>query len=425
MKVVELGSNDSLCREACECLCEEWPGISLEMRLERIQNKKEGRTFGLLLESNDNSSECVGCARIQNAAETGEGMACAITSVVISTKHRGKGYGKELMSGLEEVAKELNYTYIYLWTSTAKGFYEKCGYMFCQRINLDKPVLRKFNQQAILALESMLSQRQNKMDSSAMDNIDNPREGENVTWMRKRLVQELPSQSRDNEELHSLISSSCESLTVSELCFTYHCVNVPWQRQVGPSCGLAALRMVKEYYNQQLPSDAKTLLETAVERSYSADGEIFNINNLERLAVDVLLFKDAYVLETTTDDIEIVIKSIIDDGKLIVFPYDRNPGTSLPALYNGVYSHYCVFFGYGFLNTGSQPCIASTESIQEPGPMYLLSQHSMSNIPLVDLCSKWIASNNNLNPSEKTTNKFTITEGQRKVANLAGKCLVI
>eukprot|EP01060_Flectonema_neradi_P029564 TRINITY_DN410_c1_g2_i1.p1 TRINITY_DN410_c1_g2~~TRINITY_DN410_c1_g2_i1.p1 ORF type:complete len:424 (+),score=55.74 TRINITY_DN410_c1_g2_i1:2039-3310(+) len=423
MNVIELGDDETLCKQACQCLCEEWPGVPMDTRLERIHNKKEGRTLGLIVDQNGTPT-CVGTARIQNAKETGEGLACAVTSVVISSKHRNKGYGTQLMEGLTTYAKEQGYTYIYLWTSTAKDFYEKCGYMFCQRINLDKPVLRKFNQTAIAALESMLSQRQNKMDAATMDNIDNPREGDNVVWMRKRLVQEMPSQTRSDEELHTLIEASCKPIMQLKQRFTYYCNNVPWQKQVGPSCGLAALRMVKEFHKQNLPQ-TKSLLDTAVERKYSTDGEIFNIDDLKQLAVDVLQFEDCSIIDTSTEDIVSFFQTIINSGKLIVLPYDREPGTSLPTLYQGVYSHYCVLFGYGYIDEGETPCERSNEPLQRPSELYLLAQHGMSPCPVIDTSEKWVSSNNNLNPTDKTMNKYTVIEGEKKVANLCGKCLAI
>jgi hypothetical protein len=34
----------------------------------------------------------------------------------------------------------------------------------------------------------------------------------------------------------------------------YSLLQVPWQRQIGPSCGLAALRMVRDFFEQQVCS---------------------------------------------------------------------------------------------------------------------------------------------------------------------------
>ena len=53
-------------------------------------------------------------------------------------------------------------------------------------------------------------------------------------------------------------------------------VNVPWQRQIGPSCGLAALRMVRDYFFAALEGEAASklaqmpsLMREAKERGYA------------------------------------------------------------------------------------------------------------------------------------------------------------
>eukprot|EP00659_Diplonema_papillatum_P014722 gene14722-22519_t len=380
MEVVELGSDEKLVTEACQCLMEQWPGVSLDRR-KALVSAAGGRSFGLVTDA----GECIGHVRMQSVADThGEGPACAVTSVVIAKRHRGNRYGSVLMAVLDGHARSLGYTYVYLWTSTAAPFYRKCGYLPCDRVNLDKPALRHLNEEAVSALEAMLQSRVAKIEKAQQNGFyeDNPQQGVDVVWMRKRLVESLPSVARTDEAIETMVHSVVSQNRFPS--FTYFIHNVPSQRQIGPSCGLTALRMAHDFYlnkdgsnttpsaslldadshsktrttsNNSSSTTSAGLLDEAIKHGFSQDGEMFSVPNLSTLATRFLNLRAE--LHTIADE-EAACRHIVGalrSGRLVVFPYDREPGTSMPALYGGLYSHYCVFTGYGVREeTGGTGC---------------------------------------------------------------------
>ena len=442
MRLVELTSTtEALNAAACACLSEEWPNVTSAQRAARIIAKGgvsyalvEDMTHGTSSSSHPTStppadatcttvdpnttSTLLGYARLQKVVDSGEGSSCAVTSVVIPKTRRGEGFGTALMSALEDAALSAGYAYIYLWTSTAKGFYLRCGYMLCDRINLDKPVLRGRGQ-AVLALEAMLRGR------AAGPIEDNPQEGDDVVWMRKRLLERTESILRSEEDLSDLIVQAVARLGS----FEYQCKNFPWAKQIGPSCGLAALRMVYEGENGEGGTDG--LLTTAVSRGFTNDGEMFRINELRTLSEEHLKMP-ASVLPTTGT----TVLSALQANKLVVLPYDRSPGTSLPALYEGAYAHYGVVIGYGVGKKGDGDGVCDCRRVEEEAvsgvgegdsleDVYLIVQHGMSAAPVIAKVELWVQSNHNLFPSERTVNRYKTEESEAKKADLAGKCLVL
>lgn len=72
-------------------------------------------------------------------------------------------------------------------------------------------------------------------------------------WLRKRLVEELPSRSVSmdvlTEQMRSaVVGAAAVPGSTSATAWRYQVVLVPWQRQIGPSCGLAALRMARDHF---------------------------------------------------------------------------------------------------------------------------------------------------------------------------------
>lgn len=62
------------------------------------------------------------------------GELALLRSVAVSTELRGKGFGKEMVSFIEQAAKESGISSLYLLTTTAPAFFELIGY---QRIGRD------------------------------------------------------------------------------------------------------------------------------------------------------------------------------------------------------------------------------------------------------------------------------------------------
>lgn len=125
-------------------------------------------------------------------------------------------------------------------------------------------------------------------------------------------------------------------------------------------------------------------------------------------------------------------------GHMIVFPYDRDPGTSVPSCYEGEHSHYCVIVGFGFEERKeSNDDSHSHERATEPTDfrakhdgdldgVFFIAQHGSGKQFLVEKSELWLKSNGQLNPSERTMRKFAGGLDQPLgVANLAGKYLVL
>lgn len=393
--------------------------------------------------------QSVGHGRLTECFESAGGDAAAATFVIIDEDHRGNGYGKILMTLLEEEAKRLGYHFVYLWTRTAVDFYtQHCGYRQCNRVSLRRQCLRSLEVHQVQNLEAVLMQQRQKrlqqlggnvhhkdetdsgqqqhprvcQDGSLISHAighgrpmkkletillppDNNSNNDGSTgqvqnddvWLRKRLVENVRSvliSSEDRwKEIENFVATMSPTL-IPASCQWYYRWNptVPWQSQIGPSCGLVALRMVREYYHQ-LDNDSPTvsaqnggssdgndknmheqairqnsssstddnklnetsengniqfpsLLQHAQEKGYTHDGEIFDATHLTDLAVNVCDMANARcrtvvaALMTAND-----IDSVIRDGGLWILPYDSNPRTKLPTKQLGKHAHWGIIVG--------------------------------------------------------------------------------
>jgi predicted N-acetyltransferase YhbS len=109
-------------------LNQEWPRsfAARENSLKRALNEVPDLSLILLTKSDQ---KLIGHARICILPLNLKG--CWIESVIVHDSLRGKGIGKILMNFIEEKAKELGYSEIYLSTEDKEIFYKKCGYYEC------------------------------------------------------------------------------------------------------------------------------------------------------------------------------------------------------------------------------------------------------------------------------------------------------
>jgi hypothetical protein len=159
----------------------------------------------------------------------------------------------------------------------------------------------------------------------------------------------------------------------------YTLQEVPWQAQVGPSCGLAALRMVRDFFRPhgQMPS----LLSEAREKGYSQDGEIFDANHLQLLAENICGLKCEMASFASLTPSRVL--STLSNGGVLIIPYDSNSRTKLPSKLEGRSSHYGIIVGLlaGFPNAQSVECLyplTTEQPLSETAAIYLLVQHSLS-----------------------------------------------
>jgi hypothetical protein len=324
------------------------------------------------------------------------------------------------MTLLEKQAVQMGYHYIYLWTQTAIAFYQKLEYKETHRVSLHRPCLKMLKQEQVSQLELLLSKRvlqvggTNNGAGSSQRRIqetillpptdDATKSQEEDVWLRKRLVEslgciEVPMERRleeINEALHKLDNSSFQ--------WRYQLVRIPWQQQVGPSCGLAALRMLRDHYHaEEEDVQRPSLLAEAQAKGFSDDGEVFDATNLSKLGESCcgLDCKLVSFAGTTVDE----LCSLLSSGGVYILPYDSIPVTRLPGYALGRYAHYGiivgVLLGYKHDNDFSKtleerPDHSAARPVTQATHTLLLVQHSLSR----DLCivshGEFLASNQQL-----------------------------
>jgi len=146
---------------------------------------------------------------------------------------------------------------------------------------------------------------------------------------------------------------------------------VPWERQVGPSCGLAALRMVAASAAVRANTDALDVLLARAKAmgASTADGEMFDIGDLASLASGALGLRCRVVD---------FVAAPVSATCVVVLPYDKGPGAGRPELRRGRSAHYGVV-------------VASAEV--EGAGLCLVVQHGASRCVVADTAARWAASN--------------------------------
>lgn len=333
--------------------------------------------------------------------ENSGGSAAAATYIIVNPHYRGRQWGRHLMALIEQRAVKLGYHYVYLWTHTAIPFYKKLGYRECERVSLHRACLKTLETQQVDQLESLLFNHQKKLLSKQHTNEDgldtsvgkhkrsSPSKSETVllpptsnsdgdkvhegdVWMRKRLVETLDSIRFDKQTRISEVQAALQSEgSYSTCCWEYRLVNLPWQQQIGPSCGLAALRMLYEHYHgQPSPRGGRendggeaSLLDYARQRGYTADGEIFDANHLLDTAVSACSLDCSMYSCTQTSNEDIL--DLLGNGGTAVLPYDSIPTTNRPGKSCGHHAHWGIIVGVllGFAETTQFSSIANNNEV--------------------------------------------------------------
>lgn len=372
---------------------------------------------------------CVGHGRLTDCFESAGGNAAAVTFLVIDDSSRGQKLGTMLMKLLEEEAKRLGYHYIYLWTTTAIGFYEKIGYEECHRVSLKRDCLKSLDASQVEGLEAILLRR-NALNtpSQATETILLARNDEEDAstkdvWMRKRLVEHAGSEMIPHSERQQQMRAFLQEFDEAPfLRWKYVLQEVPWQPQIGPSCGLASLRMAREYFMSQRSVDhgeqtmhqLPSLLTEAQERGYTKDGEVFDANNLVKLAGDVCWIDCEMRSFQAVRPADILHELCL--GGIWILPYDSNRRTKRPGCFEGKNAHYGILIGVlcGLDGSNSpQICeepsgLAKFEEIEKNSDgssvlaaasnlhsesCYLLVQHSLSSALSIASFQEFAASN--------------------------------
>jgi N-acetylglutamate synthase-like GNAT family acetyltransferase len=373
--------------------------------------------------NNHNVDVCVGHGRLTECFESAGGNAVAATFVMVDRNHRGCGLGSAMMKLLEQEAERLGYHYVYLWTQTAISFYQKNGYSECQRVSLKRACLKSLEPSQVDGLEAMLFKKSQKsrVGTKKATAIVVPKETillppaeddaekalEDV-WLRKRLVEHVGS-------VHVPVADRIQEIASitkehdKNYAWYYQLLSVPWQAQIGPSCGLAALRMVREYFlthssssSENEPQQLPSLLGEAQERGYTNDGEVFNATHLADLADSVCGIETE--LWTTREVSPKRLTEVLSLGGVFVLPYDSKPGAYYPVNLAGQRAHYGIVVGI-LLRTESDDNEYSLETLDVASrpiddnvveTVYVIVQHSLSQSLMIAPMNEFWESNQQL-----------------------------
>ena len=338
---VVLADRPELVGATASLLAAQWPATSATSRRSSLSNhvrkaKPNEVPCHLLLLAEDES--VVAHCRLQPACENADGFSAAVTSVVVDPARRGTGLGRTLLGHAEAATAKFGYGYLYLWTEDAQKFYEACGYDRCEKVSLHRPALATLGSAAIGKLEALFAQKAATAGASAADDGAGAESSVRAdsTWFRKRLLELHPASKPLTPEAflasaHDALRHAGEAPNDDDASSTAGdadttsgwSVAMPtpftWERQIGPCCGLAALRMARSALhpgcaaatttlpprsaeswakrmggNVELRVDANadvaadaSVLTAAIERGFSSDGEVFDIHDLATLAADV------------------------------------------------------------------------------------------------------------------------------------------
>lgn len=295
-------------------------------------------------------------------------MEALVTSVCVSPQYRSRGFGRRLMRYVEQLAAARDIGYLTLWTSTSTAFYSKLGFEFI----VMKPRTANVD---VTRIEAMLASRRGAE--------------EKTYWMRKRLLDRCGRTSKVLEapELRRALDGVVLAV---EAC--------TWERQLGPSCGLFALRAAALALGADSPNF--NLLEEARRRHFSNQGEIFDAAHLADLAPCLGLH--ACVLEHA--DWSAVLPLWITQRNLALFAYDRDETNfHSPCLRSGRAAHYALALGYA----------------QRGTYVDLMVLHGLSSQPLVAPLPDFVASNAQIRvaKTDKVDHWHMPLDGNPRLAN--------
>ncbi|XP_062274892.1 actin maturation protease [Scomber scombrus] len=164
---------------------------------------------------------------------------------------------------------------------------------------------------------------------------------------KKKLYQTIASSRSPVEGDHTealLLLSQRESSFRKDLQWILMNTYVPSLIQDGPQCGLVALWMAAHLRQPQLSIDMDTIVQTALSRGYTAQGEMFSANNMALLAEEVCGCK-AELLSggLSGKNAETIIRHLWGRQPVLI-PYDEDYNHE-PCQRSGHRAHWAVASG--------------------------------------------------------------------------------
>ncbi|XP_056229712.1 actin maturation protease [Seriola aureovittata] len=164
---------------------------------------------------------------------------------------------------------------------------------------------------------------------------------------KKKLYQTIASSRSPVEGDHTearLLLSQRDSSFRKDLQWILVNAYVPSLIQDGPQCGLVALWMAAHVRQPQLSIDMETVVETALSKGYTAQGEMFSANNMALLAEEVCGCKAELLSGGLSGNNAATIITHLWGGQPVLIPYDEDFNHE-PCQRSGHRAHWAVASG--------------------------------------------------------------------------------
>ncbi|XP_008280751.1 actin maturation protease [Stegastes partitus] len=164
---------------------------------------------------------------------------------------------------------------------------------------------------------------------------------------KKKLYQVIASHSTAVEGNHTearLLLSHRESSFRKDLQWILVNTYVPSLIQDGPQCGLVALWMAAHLWQPQLSVDMDTVVQTALSRGYTAQGEMFSAENMALLAEEVCGCKAELLSGGLRDNNAAAVIAHLWGRQPVLIPYDEDFNHE-PCQRGGQRAHWAVASG--------------------------------------------------------------------------------
>ncbi|XP_030262758.1 actin maturation protease [Sparus aurata] len=168
-----------------------------------------------------------------------------------------------------------------------------------------------------------------------------------VPTQKKKLYQTIASSRSPVEGNHTearLLLSQRESSFRKDLQWILMNNYVPSLIQDGPQCGLVALWMSAHLRQPQLSLDMETVVETALSRGYTAQGEMFSADNMALLAEEVCGCKAELLSGGLSGENAATIITHLWRRQPVLIPYDEDFNHE-PCQRSGHRAHWAVASG--------------------------------------------------------------------------------